>query len=96
MAARSWICARRSRAPYRCRRAITTPQSTPEFSCYIRELHWAQRLALENRAEMIDRFRAVLARWMGSDADTAEDIEVERMTAGNRSNHMCVIHPHCG
>ncbi len=55
------------------------PQSAPEFSCYIRELQWAQRFALENRAEMIDRFRAILARWMGSDADTAEDIEVERV-----------------
>ncbi|ORA34879.1 RtcB family protein [Mycobacterium aquaticum] len=55
------------------------PQSTPEFSCYIRELHWAQRFALENRAEMMDRFRTVLAAWMGIDANGAADIEVDRV-----------------
>jgi tRNA-splicing ligase RtcB len=55
------------------------PQSTPEFSCYIRELHWAQQFALDNRAEMMDRFRIVLAEWMGADVDAAEDIEVDRV-----------------
>lgn len=32
------------------------PTGTPEFSNYIRELRWAQEFALENRAEMMDRF----------------------------------------
>ena len=32
-----------------------------------KELAWAQRFALENRAEMMDRFRWVPGRWMGVD-----------------------------
>lgn len=55
------------------------PQGTREFACYLRELAWAQRFALENRAEMMDRFRWVLAEWMGVDPTTAEDLEVERV-----------------
>ncbi|MDG4665949.1 RtcB family protein [Mycobacterium sp. 236(2023)] len=53
------------------------PQGTREFSTYLRELNWAQRFALENRAEMTDRFRWVLAEWMGVGGDAA--IEVERI-----------------
>jgi len=52
------------------------PQSTPEFSAYLRELNWAQQFALENRAEMMDRFRQALAHWMGAEPD---DVEVDRI-----------------
>ena len=55
------------------------PQGTPEFGAYLRELNWAQRFALENRAEMMDRFRQAFAHWMGVDKDAAADIEVERI-----------------
>ena len=40
------------------------PQGTPEFAAYLRELNWAQRFALENRAEMMDRFARVFANWI--------------------------------
>jgi tRNA-splicing ligase RtcB len=40
------------------------PQGTPEFSAYLRELNWAQRFAMENRAEMMDRFARVFADWI--------------------------------
>ncbi len=55
------------------------PQHTPEFSAYLRELTWAQRFALENRSEMMDRFRRALARLMGVDNDKAAEIEADRV-----------------
>ena len=55
------------------------PQGTPEFTSYLKELAWAQRFALENRAEMMDRFRYLLAEWMGADVDNAERLEVDRI-----------------
>jgi tRNA-splicing ligase RtcB (3'-phosphate/5'-hydroxy nucleic acid ligase) len=68
-----------------CRdRHITLPNSdlayleegTREFDAYITELHWAQRFALANREEMMDRFRQALAHWMHVDP---EDVELERI-----------------
>ena len=53
-------------------------QGTPEFDAYLRDLQWAQRFALYNRAEMMDRFRQTLAHWMGVPADAAA-IEAERV-----------------
>lgn len=53
------------------------PQGTPEFAAYIRELNWAQQFALENRAEMMDRFRRAVAHWAGG--GPAEAIEAERI-----------------
>lgn len=52
------------------------PQGTREFTSYINELKWAQAFALANRAEMMDRFRQVLADWMGDDPAA---IEVDRV-----------------
>jgi tRNA-splicing ligase RtcB len=52
------------------------PQGTREFTSYISELKWAQAFALANRAEMMDRFRQVLAERMNDDPDT---IEVDRV-----------------
>ena len=42
------------------------PEGTAEFDRYIADLQWAQRFAFLNRAEMMDRFGAVFARWMGA------------------------------
>ena len=53
------------------------PQHTKEFGAYLRELAWAQLFALENRAEMMDRFRYVLAQWM--DFDEPGSIETDRI-----------------
>lgn len=57
------------------------PQGTKEFTTYLKELAWAQRFALENRAEMMDRFRWALAEWMGVDPATSADLEVERVNS---------------
>ncbi len=54
------------------------PQGAPEFANYIKELNWAQKFALANREEMMDRFRLVLAQWIGWEEDPAK-IEVDRI-----------------
>ncbi len=41
-------------------------EGAPEFWAYIRELRWAQRFALLNRAEMMDRFAEVFGEWIGA------------------------------
>ncbi|SNS45083.1 RtcB family protein [Rhodococcoides kyotonense] len=51
------------------------PEGTPEFGRYIKDLRWAQRFAYLNRAEMMDRFGAVFATWMGTD----DHREIERI-----------------
>lgn len=45
---------------------------TPDFDTYLHELQWAQRFALENRAEMMDRFAVALAAWLGEDPAAVE------------------------
>ena len=52
-------------------------EGTPEFARYIDELHWAQRFALLNREEMMDRVADCLARHMRAD----ETPELERINA---------------
>ncbi|MFD6860649.1 RtcB family protein [Rhodococcus sp. NPDC060090] len=52
------------------------PEGTPEFDRYLDELHWAQRFAYLNRAEMMDRYLTVFADWLGVDAAV---VEVERV-----------------
>lgn len=49
-------------------------QGTPEFSDYISGLFWAQRFALENRAEMLDRTVGALSDFMGSTALESERV----------------------
>ena len=63
------------------------PQGTPEFTSYITELRWAQAFALANRAEMMDRFRQVLAEHMNDDPG---GIEVDRVNAHH--NYTTVEH----
>jgi tRNA-splicing ligase RtcB len=53
-------------------------EGTTQFDAYLRELVWAQQFALENRAEMMDRFRQVFAEWVGVRGDAAA-IEVDRV-----------------
>lgn len=55
------------------------PQDTQEFDNYLAELKWAQRFALVNRAEMMDRFRQAFAHWMGVGTDSAAEVETERI-----------------
>lgn len=50
-------------------------EGTDEFRCYIRELMWAQRFALLNRAEMLDRVVGCLAEWSGREIERAEDVQ---------------------
>ncbi|HET9889627.1 MAG TPA: RtcB family protein [Mycobacterium sp.] len=49
-------------------------EGTWEFDTYIRELQWAQRFALLNREEMMDRVAAAIAGWIGEPVDEAERI----------------------
>jgi tRNA-splicing ligase RtcB (3'-phosphate/5'-hydroxy nucleic acid ligase) len=65
---------------------------TPEFTRYLRELRWAQRFALENRAEMMDRFRQAFASWMGLHPDDAASVETERVNA----HHNYTVQEHHG
>lgn len=48
-------------------------EGTPEFDAYIRELGWAQRFALLNREEMMDRFAWAFARWLGVEKQRVEE-----------------------
>jgi tRNA-splicing ligase RtcB len=51
------------------------PEGIDEFWHYIRELRWAQRFALENRAEMLDRIVGCVAEWAGREIERAEDVQ---------------------
>jgi tRNA-splicing ligase RtcB (3'-phosphate/5'-hydroxy nucleic acid ligase) len=51
------------------------PEGIDEFWHYIRELRWAQRFALENRAEMLDRIVGCLGDWAGREIERAEDVQ---------------------
>jgi len=49
-------------------------EDTDEFWHYIRELHWAQRFALLNREEMMDRLVASFGSWLGQDVERLESV----------------------
>ena len=51
-------------------------EGTAEFGDYIDGLHWAQRFALANREEMMDRFRQQFANWLRVDP---AGVEAERL-----------------
>ncbi|WP_148573167.1 RtcB family protein [Nocardioides caldifontis] len=48
-------------------------EGTDEFDAYVRELRWAQRFALLNREEMMDRVAACFAEW--AEIDAVERVE---------------------
>jgi tRNA-splicing ligase RtcB (3'-phosphate/5'-hydroxy nucleic acid ligase) len=50
-------------------------EGTDEFWAYIRDLRWAQKFALLNRAEMMHRMVECLARWIGTEVAEEEVIE---------------------
>ena len=49
-------------------------EGTPEFEHYIRELRWAQRFALLNREEMMDRVVQQFEAWIGAPVRELERI----------------------
>ena len=64
-------------------------EGTDEFDAYIRELRWAQKYALLNRAEMMDRVVTCLATWLGVD-------DVERLTEINCHHNYTTKERHFG
>ena len=55
------------------------PQGTFEFSCYIRDLLWAQDFALYNREEMMDRVMTELSYLFFKEGGHEREVEVERI-----------------
>ena len=49
-------------------------EGTPEFERYIAELMWAQKFALLNREEMMDRVLACFAHWVAGEVQERERI----------------------
>lgn len=49
-------------------------EGSDEFAAYIQDLRWAQRFALLNREEMMDRVVACLAAWVGEPVEERERI----------------------
>ena len=49
-------------------------EGTEEFWAYIRELRWAQKFALLNREEMMDRVAAAFSDWTGVPNEPVEEI----------------------
>lgn len=49
-------------------------QGTPEFDQYMAELDWAQRFALENRNEMMDRVISAFEWWTGEKIQRLDDV----------------------
>jgi tRNA-splicing ligase RtcB len=64
-------------------------EGTDEFDDYIRELRWAQKYALLNRAEMMDRVAACFGDWTGVD-------EVERVEEINCHHNYTSREKHFG
>ncbi|MGW5267189.1 RtcB family protein [Rhodococcus sp. NPDC003994] len=58
-------------------------EGTVEFAEYLNELHWAQRFAYLNRAEMMDRFVTVFEQWAG-----ASEVEASRINC----HHNYTVH----
>lgn len=54
-------------------------EGTPEFTRYISELRWAQRFALLNREEMMDRVANQLGRFLSTGVDGTGVEELERI-----------------
>lgn len=63
------------------------PQSVPEFGEYIKELHWAQKFALANREEMMDRFAQSLRHFMSDEPDPG-NVELQRINCHHNYTEM--------
>jgi len=66
-------------------------EGTDEFEHYIRELTWAQRFALLNRAEMVDRIVGCLAAWAGVDVDRAEVVQCHHNYTARERHFGCDV-----
>lgn len=64
-------------------------EGTDEFWSYIRELRWAQKFALLNREEMMDRVVTCFAEWLGVD-------EVQRIEEINCHHNYTAKEKHFG
>ena len=64
-------------------------EGTEEFWAYIRQLRWAQRFALLNREEMMDRVLTAVAGWLGTDG-------VERLEEVNCHHNYTESEKHFG
>lgn len=64
-------------------------EGTPEFDAYIGELRWAQKYALLNRAEMMDRVVTCLGEWLCVD-------EMERLDEINCHHNYTTKERHFG
>ncbi len=49
-------------------------EGDPEFWGYLEALQWAQRFALLNREEMMDRVAAEFGRWIGGSVDRVQEV----------------------
>lgn len=49
-------------------------EGTEEFNDYIADLHWAQKFAMLNRDEMMDRLIEAVSKYMGTDVEELERI----------------------
>jgi tRNA-splicing ligase RtcB len=70
--ARTW-CRQRS-ADLTDRDLAYLEEGTPEFEAYVREMRWAQRYALLNREEMMDRVAHEFSAWVGAAVERLEEI----------------------
>jgi len=66
--------ARRTSVPLADMDLAYLEEGTPEFDRYIAELRWAQRFALLNREEMMDRVVAAFSDWVGGPVEERERI----------------------
>lgn len=64
------------------------PESTPEFSDYIRDLLWAQEFARLNREEMMDRVLQELSYTFFEENGHQPEIEVERINCHHNFTQM--------
>lgn len=65
-------------------------EGTAELGDYLRDLAWAQQFALDNRAEMMDRFVRAVEHWAGVERDT---LEIDRV---NCHHNYTVVEEHFG
>jgi tRNA-splicing ligase RtcB (3'-phosphate/5'-hydroxy nucleic acid ligase) len=64
----------RARVPLPDRDLAFLTEGTPQFGHYIRDLRWAQRFALLNREEMMDRVHDCLNEWAGRIVEVTETV----------------------
>lgn len=64
----------RERVPLPDRDLAFLTEGTPEFDRYLRDLRWAQRFALLNREEMMERVHDCVSEWAGRVVEITETV----------------------